>query len=149
MKRMIDNDLVSTDNGTVQIGTDLEVGGKIHVNQASDIIDKDGKPIAGGGGVKWVPYSHQDLHESILVELNFSVGSQGIDSYFTTTYDENYGRCISIYGQAGSFIGLANVYPSQDEHYTVYKILKITTNGIESIPTSDSTCTISRVLVKE
>lgn len=149
MKRMIDNDLIATDNGTVQIGKDLEVDGKIHVNQASDIIDKNGKPIAGGGGAKWVPSSYPECKDSLLVEIEFSISSQGITSYFTTTYDENHGRCISLYGQGGSFIGLANIYPNENGGYLVYNVLRISTNGVENIPSSGATATISRMLVNE
>lgn len=151
MKRMIDNDLVSTDNGTVQIGKDLKVGGKIHVNQASDIIDKDGKPIGGGGGVKWVPYSYPECKDSILMELKFEDNNQGITSYLTTTYHQNYGYCIPLYGQGGGLIGLANAYEDSNDHtYTVISVLKLSTSGITNIFSSaNQTVTATRMLVNE
>ena len=149
MKRMIDNDLVSTDNGTVQIGKDLEVGGKIHVNQASDIIDKDGKPIAGGG-VKWVPYSYPECKECILMELKCNDDELGITSYLTTAYHEYGGYCIPLYGQGGAFIGLANTYEDTNNHtYVVSSVLKLSTSGITNISSVNQTVTATRMLVNE
>lgn len=50
MKRMIDTDaFVITENG-VQFGKDIEVDGKIHINEAEDIVDKNGNPVITGGG---------------------------------------------------------------------------------------------------
>ena len=151
MKRMIDNGLVSTDNGTVQIGKDLEVGGKIHVNQASDIIDKNGKPIAGGGGAKWVPYSYPACKDSLLIEIEFSDDNQGITSYLTTSYHEYSGYCIPLYGQGGALMGLANVYEDSNNHsYVVYSVIKIGTGGNQNIiDSANQTVTATRMLVNE
>lgn len=150
MKRMIDNDLISTDNGTVQIGKDLEVGGKIHVNQASDIIDKDGKPIGGGGGVKWVPYSYPECKDSILIELYFLDSSMGISSYLTTAYHEDGGYCIPLYAQGGSMTGLACTYEDYNDHtYTVGTVLQINNQGITNIASVNQTVTATRMLVNE
>lgn len=150
MKRMIDNDLIATDNGTVQIGKDLEVDGKIHVNQASDIIDKNGKPIAGGGGAKWVPYSYPACKDSLLIELHFLDSSLGLSSYLTTAYHEDGAYCIPLQGAGGSMIGLANTYEDYNtREYVASLVLKLSTNGIENIASANQTVTATRMLVNE
>lgn len=150
MKRMIDNGLVSTDNGTVQIGKDLEVDGKIHVNQASDIIDKNGKPIGGGGGVKWVPYSYPACKDSILIELKFFDPSQGITSYYTTSYQEDGAYCIPLSIAGGSATGLACVYENyNDRTYASGAVLQMSTSGITNISSEHQTVTATRMLVNE
>lgn len=155
MKRMIDNDLIATDNGTVQIGKDLEVDGKIHVNQASDIIDKDGKPIAGGGGVEWKAYSALVPENKILMyEIHVSQGSDGLEGWIylcqlTLSY---YGVPVSARG--GTACGTVSIgfnKPQGETLWTVYPTSGFIVDGttISQIPTANITCTITRVLVNE
>lgn len=53
-KRMLASEIAeklgATDN-QLEVGTDFYVDGKIKVNTAEDVVDADGNPIAGGGGV--------------------------------------------------------------------------------------------------
>lgn len=156
MKRMIDNDLIATDNGTVQIGKDLEVDGKIHVNEASDIIDKDGKPIAGGGGggAEWKNYtSSVDENKILLWEIHVVEDSQGLEGFYylrdiTSTY---YG--VPASAQGGTACGLVSVYfrkPQGASLWTVSPTSGYTFSGstISALSTSSITCAITRVLVQ-
>lgn len=154
MKRMIDNDLIATDNGVVQIGKDLEVDGKIHVNEASDIIDKDGKPIARGGGAEWKNYtSLVDKNKILLWEIHVVEDSQGLEGFYylgdiSTTY---YG--VPASAQGGTACGLVSVFFSKPQGAPLWTVSP--TSGyifsgstISALSTSSITCAITRVLVQ-
>ena len=156
MKRMIDNGLVSTDNGTAQIGKDLEVGGKIHVNQASDIIDKNGKPIAGGGGADWKMYSAL-VDESKILMYEIQVHdetdwAEGFGYFRLLSSSSYYG--VSVGAEGGTSSGVVSISFSKNEANHLWTVspthgFVVQGSSLRALDTSLITCTITRVLVNE
>lgn len=51
LRKALEEQVSEKDDGSgIEFGKDVTVDGKFHVNEFSDIIDKDGKSISSGGG---------------------------------------------------------------------------------------------------
>lgn len=49
------------ETNTVEVGTNLNVDGKLSLNEANDLVDKDGNPLIQGGGAKLYKHSVQSI----------------------------------------------------------------------------------------
>lgn len=104
MRRMLPNDAFTVEDGDVLFGKNVEVDGKIRLNGAEDLTDKDGNPLiggGGGGGIEILDAPPADTSKILFLLFSTTTASTGKSGYTMTPYPGS-GEATIICGAGGA-----------------------------------------------
>lgn len=151
MRRMIPNDAFSIEDGNVLFGKNIEVDGKVRLNGAEDLTDKDGTPLigggGGGGGIEILDAPPADTSK-ILFLLFSTTASNDKSGYAMTPYPGS-GEATIICGSGGgtyakNLVGLYYIVGDNaeisifDVNETCIDASAITAEGKVSVPQAEA-----------